>query len=114
MFAWLKPRRAAADAEAALSAARQAFAAGDFARAHGLWAALAEGGNPRAVSNLAGLYAEGFGVERNPEEAARLFRIAAEAGDAIAQQNLALLFYEGRGTDGDLAEAARWYRRAAE
>jgi TPR repeat protein len=105
----------AADAiEAEMRRARRAFDGRDYATALVIWRELAERGVPRAQSNLAGLYSQGWGVPRDDAAAVAWFRRAAEVGDAIAQQNLGLMYYEGRGTDGDLAEAARWYAKAAE
>src|SRR5690349_10854452 len=103
MFAWLRSRRRAPDPESALEAARQAFQAGDYGRARALWAPLAEAGHARAQSNLAGLHAEGFGIERNPVEAARWFAIAARAGDSEAQAMLGAAYHLGLGVAPDQA-----------
>lgn len=51
--------------------------------------------------------------QREPESAARWFRVGAEAGDAACQFNLGLLLDRGDGLPRDGAEAVRWYEHAA-
>jgi TPR repeat protein len=58
-------------------------------------------------SGLAGLYAEGHGVERNYEKAAELYR---KAGNSYP---LALLYLEGKGVPQDYKIAADLLREAA-
>ena len=41
-----------------------------------------------ALYNLAEMYAEGFGVPKNPTEAAKLYRQAAKNGHAKAKETL--------------------------
>jgi TPR repeat protein len=49
----------------------------------------AEQGNPQAQSNIGVLYANGWGVERNPAQARTWMEQAAAAGDAYAKRWLA-------------------------
>lgn len=90
-----------------------AYDAGDYATARDLWISLAESGDARAQTALAGLYLGGYGVARDFRMAAIWFRRAAEQGDAIAQLNLGELYESGRGVSRDRVEAWRWYSYAA-
>ena len=59
-------------------------------------------------------YTNGWGVERDLEEAARWYRAAAEQGNCWAQQSLAKCYENGDGVDQNHEEAANWYRRLVE
>ena len=56
----------------------------------------------------------GVGGKKNPEEAARWFRLAADKGYAKAQGILGLCYHSGQGTIQDFTEAAKWLRKAAD
>ena len=60
------------------------------------------------------MYANGGGVQRDDEEAVRLYRLAAEQGHALAQHFLGYLYEEGRGVRRDRVEVGAWYHRAAD
>jgi len=70
-------------------------------------------GAAAAQYQLALRYANGEGVPRDSEEAARWYRKAAEQGLAPAQYQLALRYANGDGVARDFEEAVKWYRRAA-
>ena len=73
-----------------------------------LWIWLAaEAGDGWAVNNLATMVERGQGVEANPPEAFRLYKIAAEMGVPQAKQNLARCYRCGRCGGRDEAEAER-------
>jgi localization factor PodJL len=74
----------------------------------------AQGGDARAVYELASRAADGTGVARDPKLALRLFERAAVAGLAPAQFRLANMFEKGIGTGRDASLARVWYGRAAE
>ena len=78
------------------------------------WHRLAESGNARAQYNLAMMYANGYGVERDYAEAVKWYRKSAEQGVATAQNNLAGMYANGYGVERDYAEAVKWYRKSAE
>ncbi len=59
-------------------------------------------------------YYFGKGVDADPIEAARWYKIAAEKGHADGQYNLALCYYDGDGVLQNRTEAVRWYMSAAE
>lgn len=85
----------------------------DYAGAFELFMKLAEAGDPVAQSNVGYYYDNGFGVSRNPQEAARWYRLAAENGDMHAQYNLAVMYETGTGVERDYGEAYRWFEMAA-
>jgi TPR repeat protein len=59
------------------------------------------------------LVLEGFGVERDPEQAARWYQLAADKGHVEAQYNLSLLYAAGKGVPRDEEKALGWVRAAA-
>jgi len=122
---------AALDAPAALAACQAALAAapgeprlafqlgraqakgGDFAAARASYTTAAEGGHLAALHNLAALFAEGQGVERNLATALRLYLLAAERGFAPSQFQLGLAYLAGQGIVADRAKGLAWIRLAA-
>src|SRR5450631_1230386 len=97
-----------------MSAALAAAQAGDYQVALELWEPLARTGNVRAQNNIGACFAEGLGVERNLEHAAKWLTSAADGGDPVAQRNLAALYFKGEGVAPDQLRAAALYRSAAE
>jgi localization factor PodJL len=73
----------------------------------------ANGGDKRAMYNLATYYIEGIGGPKDLIEAAGWFRKAAMAGVVDSQYNLARLYEQGYGVDRDPVEAYKWYLVAA-
>lgn len=67
-----------------------------------------------AAFNLASMYMEGDGVQRDFGEAARWMKVAAKAGYAPAQFELGKLYFYGRGVPEDPSMEAYWYKKAAE
>jgi hypothetical protein len=85
------------------------FAAGDEAAKHGnygkavdIWTPLAEAGEAKAQTALAGMYAAGLGVEPDFTKARKWFRKAARQGDPEAAMGLGALYARGLGVDDDL------------
>lgn len=100
----------AADFEEGLTAAQ----VGDFATALQEWLPIAEQGNPAAQFNLALMYRNGDGVQKDNARAVHWYRLAAMQGNAGAQSGLGFMYHDGEGVLKDEAEAVRWYRLAAE
>jgi localization factor PodJL len=73
----------------------------------------AEGGDRRAMHNLAMAYIGGSGGPKNSTTAAQWFRRAAELGLVDSQFNLAALYEKGMGVSQNPAEAYKWYMIAA-
>jgi len=76
--------------------------------------AIDAGPNLSALNNLALLYETGRGVNRDMDEAVRLYLWAASAGNTVAMVNMGNLYATGRGVPRNDTEAVRWYRMAAE
>lgn len=74
----------------------------------------AELNNSCAENGLGVLYANGWGVPKDPTESARWYRRAAEQGHSAAQYNLGVLYREGYGVNRDTIEAARWFTISAD
>jgi localization factor PodJL len=74
----------------------------------------AQAGNPVAAYEFGVRTAEGRGVPRDPQLAARFFEKAAEKGLAPAQYRTGNLYEKGIGVPRDVEAAKTWYRRAAE
>ena len=73
----------------------------------------AEEGLANAQNNLAWMYVNGRGVERNYGQAIEWIRKAAEQGLARAQNNLGWMYTTGRGVERNYRQAAEWSRKAA-
>ena len=78
------------------------------------WKTLAEQGDTAAQNNLGLMYAQGGGVRRDGDEAAKWFRKAAEQGHREAQYNLGLMYYDGEAVPHDYVQAFMWFTLAAE
>lgn len=90
--------------------ARRAYAAGEFEEAAQLLRPLVKAGMTDAQYMLARMYEQGDGVEKNLNEARRLFKAAAGKGHKDAQQRLAM--FENADT-GDESVVLEWYLPAA-
>jgi TPR repeat protein len=109
---------AVAQAAAAQTSPNEDIAAalrrGDYATALPLIRPLAEKGDARAQFNLGVSYEHGLGVDANPAEAAKWYRLAADQNYSLAQHNLGALYEQGRGVPQDQIEALKWLRLAAD
>lgn len=65
-----------------------------------------------AQCNLGVCYEHGNGVEKNLEEAVKLYTKAANQGYARAQYYLALSYDKGEGVAKNDSEAMKWYLKA--
>jgi hypothetical protein len=71
--------------------------------------------SPASQENGLGiLYNNGWGVARNPTEAARRFRNAAEQGSCAAMINLGSMYEEGTSIPKDMTQARFWMKKAAD
>ena len=76
--------------------------------------AKADKGDAEAQAALAGMYAAGDGVARDPAKAAKWRRKAAEQGNARAQCLLGLQYADGDGVKKNMTEAVYWLGKAAD
>ena len=74
----------------------------------------AEKGDPSAQENLGKCYYYGFLLQKNDEEAAKMFRKAAEQDFEYSQYMLGSMYYVGCGVEKDLAKAEYWFNKAAD
>ncbi len=86
----------------------------DYGSAFQWFQRAADGGNPRAQSDLAFMYAQGLGTEQDHAMALNWYTRAAEEGLPDAQTNLAVMHLNGLGTPVDVSEAYKWLKLAAE
>jgi len=91
-----------------------AYSNKDYETALREWRPLAEEGLPVAQNNLGQMYANGQGVPKDDNEAAKWTRMAAEKGDTEARYNLGIMLTKGEGLQKDEVEGAKWIRMAAE
>lgn len=93
--------------------AAAAFAAGDYTKALIDIRPLAEQGDARGQYSMGVLYENGFGVVKDPQQAAAWYLKAALQGNSDAQYNLGAMNEHGTGIPVNYVEAARWYRPVA-
>jgi len=75
--------------------------------------AKANEGMAGAQHNLAEMLANGYGVQKDPVEAAGWYRKSAEQGYGEAQFSLALVYLKGAGLPKDETEGLAWVNVAA-
>lgn len=76
--------------------------------------AKAENGDIGAQCQLAMMYDQGEGAEKNPAEAFKWYRKAAEQGNEHSQLILGILYDKGAGVERNPIEAAKWYLKSAD
>ena len=59
------------------------------------------------------MYENGEGVEKDLDEAVRLYHAAAGQGDADAQFTLGQMYENGEGVERNLEKAAKYFEQAA-
>jgi len=96
-----------------LKSATAAMNTMEFTRALEALKPLADKGDPNAQFNLGAMYASGRGVQSDPKEAVRLYRLAAAKNHLGAMNNLAYMLKTGSGTAKDEREALKWYEQIA-
>ena len=70
-------------------------------------------GNVEAQCYVGTCYMNGNGVDEDPAEAMKWFRMASDKGDALSQFLLGSLYFKGIGVEQNYKEAARWFRKSA-
>ena len=84
----------------------------DLEKAHYWFNESASGGNRWAMSNLAKMYRDGYGVEQDYSVAKEWFLKSSELGNYQAMANLAEFYAVGNGMDVDLNKASKWYGKS--
>ena len=85
----------------------------NYQEAFRLLSAAAKQGTSRSVVNLARMYEQGLGVEKDMAEAIRLYKAVAKV-EFFAQIALGRIYSRGKSVVADRAEALRYYSLATE
>lgn len=101
-------------AMADFAAGAQAYDGGDYVSAYAEWHVLAEAGDARAQTAIAGMYRFGEGRPVDLAAAVKWYRRAARRNDAVAQMNLGEMYRRGLGVARDMQRAWMWFAIAAE
>ena len=91
----------------------KAVARQDFNTAYKELRPLAAKNHAGAQYNLGLMYQRGFGVEKEPREAFRLYGQAARNNHALAMNNLGVMYRKGESVQRDYGKALHWFRKAA-
>jgi len=91
-----------------------AFNEGDYATSLAECQPLADEGIAGAQFCVGRLYANGFGVAMDDEQAIKWYTLACDGGHAEARFNLGVMYANGWGVDMNWDEAARFYVLSAE
>lgn len=91
-----------------------AYSEGDYATALVVWQPLAEQGDKHGQFGLGLLYANGWGVDLNDDEALKWYGLAASQGHGEAAYNLGVMNANGWGLPQSDEGAFKWYSQAAE
>ena len=97
-----------------LAKGQDAYFSGDYQTAMTEWQPLADAGQMDGQYGLGLLYANGFGVDMNDDQALKWYGLAAEQGHAEAQANLAVMHANGWGVPQSNEMALKWYTLAAD
>ena len=92
----------------------EAYNSADYQTALTEWQVLAEEGHADGQYGLALLYANGFGVSLDDDQALKWYRLAADQGHAEAQYNLGVMHGNGWGVPQSDSECFKWHSLAAE
>lgn len=101
-------------APASFEQGMNAMLEGNYAEAYCHWKPLAQKGNAEAQYNLGWLYANGNGMNVDPDKAMQWWQAAAEQGHAEAEFALGLAYTTGEGVRKDLSKAVHWFLQAAQ
>ena len=91
-----------------------AYNTGDYETAMAECLPLADNGNAGAQFCVGRMYANGFGVDMNDEQALKWYGLAAEQGHGEAAFNLGVMHANGWGVPMDDVAAFQWYMKGAE
>ena len=75
---------------------------------------LAEGGDPRAQSDIAGTYFNGWGVVKDLKLAFQWYKKSSLNGNPYAQYKLGDMYWNGLGVKTNTDTAQIWWKKAAD
>ena len=90
-----------------------AFEANNLPLAYKEFRKAADAGDVGSQYNVALMFEQGIGVEKDEKQAVAWYEKAANQGSSAAQFNLGVMYENGRGTEVDFAKAREWYRKAS-
>ena len=96
------------------SKGQEAYNLGDYETTLKEWQPLAEESDADGQFGMGLLYANGYGVPLNDDQALKWYRLAADQGHAEAQCNLGVMYANGWGVSQSDEEAFKWYSLSAE
>jgi len=91
-----------------------AYSEGDYATALAEWRPLAEQGEADGQFGLGLLYANGWGVDLNDDEALKWYGLAAAQDHAEAAYNLGVMSQNGWGVPQSDEQAFKWFALASD
>ena len=81
---------------------KQAYINKDYERALIILKPLAEEGNSQAQITLGLMYDYGHGVDKDPSESIKWYRMAAEQGVPLVQHDIGVKYFQGQETGGQI------------
>ena len=92
---------------------KQAYLNRDYERALEILKPLAKEGNSQAQITLGLMYDYGHGVEKDPAESIKWYRMAAEQGVPLVQHDIGVKYFQGQGVEQNYLEATKWWEMSA-
>jgi TPR repeat protein len=92
---------------------KQAYLNKEYDRALSILKPLAQAGDSQAQITMGLMYDYGHGVEKNPSESIKWYRMAAEQGVPLVQHDLGVKYFQGQGVEQNYLEAAKWWELSA-
>ena len=86
----------------------------NYTNAFKLLSSLAVGGDPRAQSDIAGMYFNGWGVEKDLKMAFKWYKASSLNGNPYAQYKLGDMYWNGFGVEVNTDTAQIWWKKAAD
>ena len=86
----------------------------NYTNAFKLLYSLAEGGDPRAQSDIAGMYFNGWGVVKDLKMAFQQYKKSSLNGNPYAQYKLGDMYWNGLGVKTNTDTAQIWWKKAAD
>ncbi|BAW80556.1 Sel1 domain-containing protein repeat-containing protein [Candidatus Nitrosoglobus terrae] len=101
-------------AQADIESGKKAYRDQDYDVAFKEFMPLAEEGNMTAEYYVGLMYANGYGLPRDPTEAKRWFDKFSKQFGVDAEFNLGVMYHQGKGVPQDYKIAINWFKKAAE
>ena len=86
----------------------------NYKNAFKLLSTLAKDGDPRAQSDIAGMYFNGWGVAKSFKMAFKWYKKSSLNGNPYAQYKLGDMYWNGYGVDVNTDTAQIWWKMAAD